>query len=346
VGPLSALPPSRPEEEIPMTDRTAPSDPPDAAPEELERARIELSAVPSLGRSYLRALAGGFTRKAGPAKRLSVTLPPRAVDVAHLERYRRVTGFSDPGAVPPTYPHVLAVPLHLALITHPAFPARALGLVHTEQRIDVLADLDPRRPLALTASVGGPRPARRGATFQLETTATADGEVVWQGLTTFLAPGHRPASQTSPDAAHGPTGDTAEAPPSTTSPGPGSDPAAPGEPGDVVVSLLWPLPSGLGRRYARVGGDYNPIHLSALTARLFGFKRAIAHGMWSMARVLAAVEDLAPQGPRRYTARFRRPLFLPSEVRFTATRVPGGLDLALRSARTGKPHLQGTVRGR
>ena len=307
---------------------------------------LELPTVPSVGRSYLRALAGTFTKKTAAAKALSVTVPPRTLDVAHLERYRRVTGFSDPGAVPPTYLHALAVPLHLALITHPAFPARALGLIHTEQHIDVLGDLDPSRPLGLAARVGRASPARRGASFQLETTATAQGAVVWRGLTTFLAPGYK--APTSPDsttatAAATEDSDGGTEPTPVAAPAPASSAGAPGEGAEVEVSLLWPLPAGLGRQYARVGGDYNPIHMSAISARLFGFRRAIVHGMWSMARALAAVEDLGPRGPRRYAVRFRRPIFLPSEVRFTATRLGDGLAMELTSARTGKLHLEGTV---
>lgn len=79
---------------------------------------------------------------------------------------------------------------------------------------------------------------------------------------------------------------------------------------------MWAVDAGMGRRYASVSGDYNPIHLSALSAKLFGFKKAIVHGMWSKARCLAALKDQLPAAGYRVKARFHRPLFLPSNVLF------------------------------
>ena len=80
-------------------------------------------------------------------------------------------------------------------------------------------------------------------------------------------------------------------------------------------SATWRLGAGLGRRYAAVSGDRNPIHLSRLSARAFGFPRQIAHGMWSQARALAAVENRLPDA---YTvvAELRRPILLPATVLF------------------------------
>src|SRR5690606_13295593 len=56
----------------------------------------------------------------------------------------------------------------------------------------------------------------------------------------------------------------------------------------------WRVPGDTGRRYAAVSGDRNPIHLRPLTAKAFGFPRAIAHGMWSKARCLAALSHRLP----------------------------------------------------
>ena len=57
---------------------------------------------------------------------------------------------------------------------------------------------------------------------------------------------------------------------------------------------MWRLPADLGRRYAAVSGDHNPIHLYPLTAKAFGFPRQIAHGMWTKARCVAAMENRLP----------------------------------------------------
>ena len=72
--------------------------------------------------------------------------------------------------------------------------------------------------------------------------------------------------------------------------------------------------ANFGRRYARVSGDYNPIHLAGWLARPFGFRRAIAHGVGSMARVDAEIGRRAGTPTRELTVRFRRPVELPCQT--------------------------------
>ena len=74
------------------------------------------------------------------------------------------------------------------------------------------------------------------------------------------------------------------------------------------------VPDDIGRRYAAVSGDVNPIHLNPLAAKAFGFPRAIAHGMWTHARSLAALEGRLPAGPLTVRAQFAKPVLLPSTV--------------------------------
>jgi acyl dehydratase len=103
------------------------------------------------------------------------------------------------------------------------------------------------------------------------------------------------------------------------------------------------VPDDAGRRYAKVSGDVNPIHLSGLTAKALGFKRAIAHGMWVKARVLGALAGRLPEALEVDVA-FRKPLFLPSTVALATAEVAGGWDVAVRSASSGTEHLLGTIR--
>ncbi len=87
----------------------------------------------------------------------------------------------------------------------------------------------------------------------------------------------------------------------------------------------------------------NPIHLSGLSAKAFGFKRAIAHGMWVKARVLGALSGRLPDELSIGVA-FRKPLFLPSTVTLSTGQAGGGWDFAVRSASTGAEHVVGTIR--
>jgi acyl dehydratase len=109
------------------------------------------------------------------------------------------------------------------------------------------------------------------------------------------------------------------------------------------VAATWRIPDDAGRRYAKVSGDVNPIHLSGLTAKAFGFKRAIAHGMWVKARVLGALAGRLPD-ELNIDVGFRKPLFLPSTVTLSTAQAGGGWDVAVRSATSGTEHLVGTIR--
>ena len=51
------------------------------------------------------------------------------------------------------------------------------------------------------------------------------------------------------------------------------------------------MAANLGRRFARVSGDFNLQHLFAWTARLAGFKQTIVHGQWTIARCLAHLQS-------------------------------------------------------
>ena len=107
--------------------------------------------------------------------------------------------------------------------------------------------------------------------------------------------------------------------------------------------VTWRLPADLGRRYAAVSGDHNPIHLYPLTAKALGFPRQIAHGMWSLARCVAAVENRLPDAVT-VDAAFKKPILLPGSVAFGVDTTVDGLAFALTSPKNGAPHLVGRTR--
>jgi hypothetical protein len=199
-----------------------------------------------------------------------------------LAAYAHVCGYSLGSALPPTYPHVLAFPLHMELLA--ASPFSAIGVVHVANRIVQHRPLVVGEPLELRVHAGPFRPHRRGRAFDLVSTAYAGDELVWEGFSTMLKRG---------------AGD--------------EDAPREPEPPPLPVTAHWRLPGDLGRRYASVSGDRNPIHLHALAAKPLGFPRAIAHGMWTKARCLAA---LRLPDSFAVDVRFRRPVLLPSHVTF------------------------------
>lgn len=211
--------------------------------------------------------------------------------VPNSAAYAEVCGFPTGDPLPVTYPDVLTRGLQLAVLTHAEFPLPLLGILHVRQRITQARAIRAGEGLSGRAWVEGHRPARRGIEFDLHSVVEADGVELWHGVTTILSRAVRGDGEKRP--APQPTPFTARR------------------------SAGWTLPPDLGRRYAAVSGDGNPIHLYPLTARLFGFKRPIAHGWWVLARALAELDHEVPEACT-IEARFVSPVALPGSVIFHA----------------------------
>jgi acyl dehydratase len=280
--------------------------------------RTELEQPPSMASLFAKAALTARGRS-GDLPDTRLARDGVDVDPAGLAAYARVCRFPLADTLPVTFPHVLAFPLQAALMTDRSFPLALPGLVHVRNRIDQLRPIGSGE--ALDVDVWAERFAvhRSGATVDLCASVSAGGAEVWRGRSTYLARG-----------AHAPDG-------------------APAADVEVEVGALdrmaaqWRVPDDAGRRYAKVSGDVNPIHLSALTAKAFGFKRAIAHGMWVKARALAALSGRLPEALSVDVA-FRKPLFLPSTVNLSTAAVGSGWDFAVRNAKSDTEHLLGTVR--
>ncbi|GAA3053461.1 MaoC family dehydratase [Streptomyces glomeratus] len=271
-----------------------------------------LTGSPAPGPLLARgALLSPFKRPQpdAPFPRVRLLLPGVRIDSGRLAAYERVCGFpTGAEALPATYPHVLGFPLALRIMASRRFPLPLVGLVHTSVEITQRAPLAPDEEYDIGVRVRELLPHRRGTEAVVVTEVHAGERLVWESASTYLAR-HR---TTAP----------AGAPPSGRS---------------VLPALAeWRLADDVGRRYAAVSGDRNPIHLHPLTARPFGFQRAIAHGMWAVARCLA--EQSAAGSAVHLRAEFRAPVLLPGTVTYAAD----GGRFELRGGN--RLHLRGELR--
>jgi acyl dehydratase len=277
-----------------------------------------LDAAPKLGVLYAKAAATAWGRGGDlPAEHLArhgVTADP-----AHLAAYTRVCRLPLGDVLPATYPHMLTFPVQMALMSDRSFPLALPGLVHVRNRIQVVRAIRSGEPLDMEVWAENYATHRSGAAVDLCATVTAGGEEVWRSTSTYLARGAKAPSGAPEADIEVPVGDLER------------------------VAATWRIPDDAGRRYAKVSGDVNPIHLSGLTAKVFGFKRAIAHGMWVKARVLGALSGRLPDA-LSLDVGFRKPLFLPSTVTVSTAQADGGWDVAVRNAKTGTEHVVGTLR--
>lgn len=272
---------------------------------------LTFDGSPDLRPLFAKALVNGRF----PARDLPDAVAERsgvAVDLDHVVDYARVCGFTVGSTLPMPYPHVLAFPLQVALMSRREFPFPLVGLVHVENTITWTRPLLPDDVLDLRVSASGLRPHRRGRLVDLVSEVSVAGEPVWTGVSTYLARGQGDESA------------------------PSAEPPDVSELARTAAGATWRLDEGTGRRYAAVSGDVNPIHLHALTARALGFPSAIAHGMYTYARTMAA---LGPLVPAAGTSRvwFRKPVRLPSTVLLRVA--SGGRTAVVVPARGDGVHL-------
>jgi acyl dehydratase len=274
-------------------------------------ARAALPLVPGAGR--LPFLPGG----GGAIPDVELELAGVRAEPEALAAYARVCGFALRDHLPPTYPHVLAFPLHMAVMADGSFPFGAVGLVHVENSITQHRRIGVEEELALRVRPTALEPHPKGQTFTIVTEATVGRQKAWESVSTFLrrGKGDETASRSEP---------------------------FPTVPEASPAAAEWRLPGDLGRRYASVSGDRNPIHMHSLTAKPLGFPSAIAHGMWTKARALAALESRLPDA---FTAdvRFRKPIFLPARVEFASADTGEEIDFAVRGRKEQTRHLDGRV---
>jgi acyl dehydratase len=277
-----------------------------------------LTAPPSLLPLYARAAITTPLHRGESLPDSVYTLADQTIDREHLVAYQRVCGFPVSDGLPPTYLHVLAFPLSVALMTEQAFPFPLVGLVHVANSITVVRPVRSDEAVSFTVRAAGLRDHPAGRQLDLLAEAKVDGELVWTGRSTYLRRGQRPEGAK-------PDGKGKRETPQPTGP-----------------TVLVRVPGDIGRRYGAVSGDRNPIHLHNLSAKLFGFPSAIAHGMWVKARTLAALEGRLPD---TYTVdvAFKLPVLLPATIAIGATPGDAGWTIDVRGARSGKPHMSGTV---
>ena len=213
-------------------------------------------------------------------------------DTRRYKKYCELAGWQQDDSMHPLYWQVRSLPLQLKLISSPQSPFAMLGLVHISNRVTDYTQCRPDIPCELIVRFGQVFQHRRGYAFEVVVTASQRGKPVYAAVGTYLAR----------------TGHSATGLPAWEE----RDMTLPDD-----TSELTPIQAcgGLIRRYARVSGDYNPIHLSQVTAKLFGFKRAIAHGMWTAARVISDLQASHQLNGQEIDIQFKRPLFLPGKAK-------------------------------
>lgn len=265
-------------------------------------------------------------------------------DGQKIRRYKQVCGFSsavgandpDPDTcIPASYLQTLFIGLLGKFITTPHFPINPMGLIQVGQSFEQTRAVKTDEILDLSCRLQGMTKTEKGIQTQFYLGVSSGKKVVWQGISTFFT---RSKNKQKNNAVEKKPLENKE------------------EPFLEINERIF-VPGDTGRKYAGVSGDYNPHHLYGITAKMIGFKRPIAHGMWSLARVMASMEkNFGSHYPLKANAAFKLPIFMPAtitlgyaparktaeqreppEIKPDETRI----DFELRDEKKGIPHLKG-----
>lgn len=285
-----------------------------------QTTRVLLNETPGTLNQYRRAIfSKGTKSKAPKLPSTRITLADVQASPEKVAKYAEVCGFQlENNKLPMTFPHILAFPLHLELMLLRNFPFAVMGLVHVKNEITQHRAIDTLETMDVTCFFSDIRKTDKGFDVDIKTEVHITGELVWESISTNLV-----RQKT----------DIAPAPKSS---GPSALPSYPDK-------EFWNLSTDLGRRYALVSGDSNPIHLFALSAKLFGFKGHIAHGMWSKARIVAALYSKIDSEACKVTVEFKLPVFLPASIQLNYEANDNGIEFDLRDQSGIKPHLKGSI---
>lgn len=295
---------------------------------------VILGDMPSLSKLYVNAAATAARRRVLGTD-AGISLPAcghevRGVlaDVGNLTAYQHLVGETASDILPAGFIHALAFPLSISVMNRDDFPLPLLGMVHLGNTVEMRGHVQFTEALDITSWAENLRGHRAGTQVDIVAEARRAGEsgVVWKGTSTYLAKGVFLPGIDKPSAAPAPA--TFAAP----------DPTA-----------LWQLGVDTGRAYAAVSGDFNPIHLSVLSAKALGMRRSIAHGMYLASRALADVGAVKGEA-FRWDVAFEAPVFLPARVALDIRSVHSAdgawqcSDYAGWNPRSGRRHFSGSVK--
>ena len=249
-------------------------------------------------------------------------------DAARNARRMAAAGSVDgQSAAPPALLHALCFPATLDLLTRPMIPVQPLGLVVAGQSWALLAPVRIGEPLVLNAGVTRLERDEGGVSLIVECTLSHNGESRYVERTRYLS-----------RAGSGSPAVLERAPASSDSHTVGIDGGP--EACDDGVALA-PLPDhraafglneagrldigqrpalttahftpGAARQWAGLSGDANPIHLSGLAARAFGYREVLLHGAAIDAWVASAL-GIDGEHPCSGSVFFRAPVLLPADL--------------------------------
>lgn len=279
---------------------------------------FEFDKLPSTLPTFVKAATAKKTglKEGKTIPPITATVKNLPIDANKLVRYRKVCGFPGGKSVPAPFMHIYAAPLHMALLTSEQFPLQLLGLVHIRNSMTQHRPVLANEKLNITVKIDGHRESALGIEFDIISHVRVGDELVWESVSTNLSRKKTGAKK--------------------------GGKKAPPKLAPLKSNFKFAVPAGTGRKYGMVAGDVNPIHLFDATAKAFGFKKAIIHGMWTLAKSAAVLDSQLPR-KFRYDVEFKLPVFMPAKVQLQYENSNHDISLRVMDSKGAKPHMNGHI---
>lgn len=229
------------------------------------------------------------------AQTLRAEFTAPAFSVTQLTRYQQAfDGFVS--EVPLTLMYCLAQRVHLAQMLGEEFPWPAPGLVHVSNSLEQHHTIQPSEGFHIKAVIKLPARGPNVSPRRLRPKFTVEFWQQGQHVVTCVS-------------------EYQVMPKQSERPRKSRERKIVDAPCDSWQKInVWSLGCKVARDYARLSGDFNPIHLHPLLSRWFGFEQPIIHGMYMSARALAEIERHAQRPVHKLDVTFKRPVPLPAQV--------------------------------
>ncbi|MFN8260398.1 MAG: MaoC/PaaZ C-terminal domain-containing protein [Chitinophagales bacterium] len=275
---------------------------------------IELQNIANPATMYARIATTLLKRGKGNLPDITIHLKKASILPEALKKYNKVCGFDHTLIIPATYLHAYIFPLHTQLLSQPEVPFPLPGLIHFANSIQQQRPLYIGEEFSVTCKFGNLVAHDKGQAFEVISYLEVSGKRIWEDTSIYLFKGREGIGSVlewEQPVLH-----------------------------ENCIKESWSLYQNLGIEFAMASGDFNPIHLHPLTAKVFGFERHIIHGMWSAGKILALLEKRMPQA-FEFTVLFKTPIYLPASVIFRHEKTENGFDFDIVDHTQEKPHLKG-----
>lgn len=277
---------------------------------------IQLKKLSNPAELYARIATTFLKKGKGDLPDIAIQLENTTLTPDKVKKYNKICGFNHSIIVPATYIHAYIFPLHTYLLSQPDVPFPLPGLIHFANSIKQYRPLYIGEEFSVTCKLGNLIAHDKGQAFEILSYVDVHGKRIWEDVSIYLYKGKEGI------------GNILD----------WNQPIL----NDNCIKESWSLYHNLGFEFAIASGDFNPIHLHPLTAKVFGFQRHIIHGMWSVGRILALLENRVPES-FELTASFKTPIYLPASVIFRHEKTDEGFNFDIVDHTQEKPHLKGYI---